>query len=302
MKDTVSVDEVSSSPFVTTLSSPPSAPFSIPHLIWRCSVEDCSSSFLPFHPINALLDHGSPVILIRESLVASLNLPCHRLHAPFIMDTTTPLSTSLSALTEWVKLQLHDPSNRRSSNSVRAIISPSLCTDMILGLLFLAHNNIVVDASAWTVIHKPMGFNLLSPFSLPPPPPLPHPTLKQSLLAMHFYVKALHSELKTVCSVLKPEVESHCDMVKSVDVVAAVRKHIECLAAQEKLEELRIKVKQDYADVFAPLLHIDDMPDKITCKIELMDMSKTIASQLYNCPRKFCSAWQTLIQQHLDAG
>ncbi len=68
---------------------------------------------------------------------------------------------------------------------------------------------------------------------------------------------------------------------------AAVRERIENLAAEEELAKLGIQVKEDYADIFSPLPHINDMPDKITCKIELVDASKTIASCSYNCPRKF---------------
>lgn len=68
---------------------------------------------------------------------------------------------------------------------------------------------------------------------------------------------------------------------------AAVQERIENLAAEEELAKLGIKVKEDYADIFSLLLHINNMPDKITCKIELVDASKTIASCSYNCPRKF---------------
>ncbi len=122
------------------------------------------------------------------------------------------------------------------------------------------------------------------------------------MLATHSNVKLLHAKLNSVCTQRKVAIDASCDPVKSVDVIAAVRFRIKDLAAQEEFEKLGIKVKEDYADVFSPLPHIDDMPDKITCKIELVDASKTIASRSYNCPRKFCSTWQTLIQQHLDAG
>lgn len=44
------------------------------------------------------------------------------------------------------------------------------------------------------------------------------------------------------------------------------------------------------------------MPDRVTCKIELKYMEKTITGWSYACPRKFCQAWQTLIKQHLNAG
>ncbi len=76
------------------------APFTVPHLVWSCKIDDHSSSFLPQHPIHALLDHGSPVILIREMLVTTLNLRRRRLHEPFVMDTTMPSATSTLSLTE----------------------------------------------------------------------------------------------------------------------------------------------------------------------------------------------------------
>ncbi len=161
-----------------------SSPFSVPHLIWNGAIDDLSTASLsPHHPINALLDHGSPVILIRKDLVSSLNLRCRCLHEPFVMDTATPSASSSSRLTEWVKFQLHDPYNRWSSSSVRAIITPLLCAEIILGLSFLLHNQIIVDAAAHPVVHKTSGFNLLSlPSPILPSPP-PYPMLKQSLLA-----------------------------------------------------------------------------------------------------------------------
>ena len=72
---------------------------------------------------------------------------------------------------EYVKIKLHDPSSYWSSKSVCAIIAPSLCAPMILGLPFLVHNDIVVDASMRTVIDKKCNFYLLHPVPPQPPPP-----------------------------------------------------------------------------------------------------------------------------------
>ena len=52
-----------------------------------------------------------------------------------------------------------------------AIIASRLCAPMILGLPFLAHNDIVVDAAVGTVIDKKCGFDLLNPAA--PHAPLP---------------------------------------------------------------------------------------------------------------------------------
>jgi len=54
--------------------------------------------------------------------------------------------------------------------------------------------------------------------------------------------------------------------------------------------------------VFDPLPHYDDLSDEIHCRVILKDVSKTITTRSYSCPRKYRDAWKTLIQQHLDAG
>ena len=67
----------------------------------------------------------------------------------------------------YIKLQLHDPSGYWTLRSVHAIITPGLCAPMILGLPFLVRNNIVVDSAACTVIDKTCGFDLLNPVAPP---------------------------------------------------------------------------------------------------------------------------------------
>ena len=54
-----------------------------------------------------------------------------------------------------------------SSQTVRAVVTPGLCTDVILGLLFLQVNKIVTDHSKETCIVKESGYDLLN---LPPTP------------------------------------------------------------------------------------------------------------------------------------
>ncbi|KAK0183841.1 hypothetical protein F5146DRAFT_1146697 [Armillaria mellea] len=112
VEDSAPKIEVHYPSFIVVLhSSPASALFTVPHLMWDCIIDNQSSSLLPQHLIYALLDHGSPVILIRETLVTSLNLHHHKLHSPFVIDTATPSASSTSSLTKWVKFCLHDPSH-----------------------------------------------------------------------------------------------------------------------------------------------------------------------------------------------
>ena len=54
--------------------------------------------------------------------------------------------------------------------------------------------------------------------------------------------------------------------------------------------------------VFEPIPHYNKLPKDILAEIELIDLSKTIKSHNYPCPRKYGEAWHTLMQQHLKNG
>jgi len=114
--------------------------------------------------------------------------------------------------------------------------------------------------------------------------------------------KLLVNELKDFCISRRWIVDAICELVKEVDVVAAIRVRVEQLAGEEQLERLGSEIKLLYADVFKPIPHVDEMLSSVLCKISLKDANKTISARSYSCPCKFCDAWSTLIQQHLDAG
>ena len=138
------------------------SPLHIPYLYWRCLMSGDTNEF----PITfeALIDHGSSAVLISEQYVSLLNLHRRRLREPYsaelAMDNNGHTNIQFS---KYVKLQLHDPSSFWSSKSIRTIIAPGLCAPMILGLPFLVHNDIIVDAAAQTVVDKKCGFDLLHP-------------------------------------------------------------------------------------------------------------------------------------------
>jgi hypothetical protein len=170
----------------------------------------------------------------------------------------------LVELTHWVKLKLHDPSNHWTVKTVRAIVTPGLCAPVILGLPFLVHNNIVVDHAARTVIDKTSNFDLLNPVGPPPAPP-PKKKLKELFLDLKENRKLMVAELKMVCAERKCITERSLEPVKPVDIVAAVRRQIEVLAAQEHLQKLGQQVITEFTDVFAPIPHIDDLPSDVYC-------------------------------------
>jgi hypothetical protein len=114
--------------------------------------------------------------------------------------------------------------------------------------------------------------------------------------------KLLVKELKEFCASHRPLIDARCEHVKDVDVVAAICVRIEQLAVEQQLGKLEAELKETYSDVFKPIPHVDEMPDSVLGKIKLKDTEKTISTRSYSCPCKFCEAWGTLIQQHLDAG
>jgi hypothetical protein len=94
------------------------------------------------------------------------------------MNVSLALSNSgnrvVTTLTDWVKLKLYDRNNLWCSQTVRAVVAPGLCTDVILGLLFLQVNKIVSDHDSNTCIVKGSGYDLLNP---PPTPEMKDPLM-----------------------------------------------------------------------------------------------------------------------------
>jgi len=204
-------------------------------------------------------------------------------------------------LVEWVKLRLYDPSGLWFSKTVCAVIAPSLCAPVILGMPFLTHNNIVIDHAARTVIDKNCGFDLLNPVAPNPLKP-PLKKLKDFFRDLKNDRKLMVAELKMVCTECRCKIQSQMEDVKPIDIVAAICLQIEMLSTQEQLDKLSDAVKTKSKDVFSPILHIDDLPDDVYCRIKLKDASKTFTTCSYSTPQKYKEAWATLIKQHLDAG
>jgi hypothetical protein len=68
-----------------------------------------------------------------------------------------------TTLTEWVKLKVCLLDGLRNVKTVQALVSPELCTSVILGLPFLMHDSIVTNHAAWTCMDKKCDYDLLNP-------------------------------------------------------------------------------------------------------------------------------------------
>jgi len=101
-------------------------------------------------------------------------------------------------LYRYVKFTVTSTDNVWTSKVIHAIVAPGLCMPVILGLLFLIHNDIVTDHAQCSCIDKKMGYNLLNPMPVHPPPP-PCKRLKEQINDTKAAKKKVLSELKEVC-------------------------------------------------------------------------------------------------------
>ena len=282
-------------------------PFVFPHLPWLCSIDSLAPWHLAWVHTIALFDHGSPTVLINTLLIAKLHLKQKCLPNPFPVSTAffestlnIPCPSDQICLTEWVKLKLYNWNNLYATHTVWALITPSLCHPIILGLPFMHHNDITINVQHGSAIDNNHSFNLLNPTSRPVP--IPKCTLKDSIAINIENHKHFMHELQTTCACIRPLVEARCEKLSKPNFITAICEHIEQLLGQEILTKLNDDVKDTYVNIFWPIPHVDEMPDNVHCKIMLKDSLCIITTQTYSCSQKYKEAWSILIQQHLDTG
>jgi hypothetical protein len=79
-------------------------------------------------------------------------------------------------------------------------------------------------------------FDLLNPVA--PTRAKPKPKLHDIFYKMKAARKVLVKELKEVCASRRPLVDARCEHVNGIDIIAAIRIHVEQLAAEQELEKL----------------------------------------------------------------
>lgn len=86
-------------------------------------------------------------------------------------------------------------------------------------------------------------------------------------------------------------------------ILTGVKAQIENLANEGHLKQLNEEMCKHFADRFPDELQsIENLLTNVYHRFRLQDNNKLIAQRQYSCPRKYREAWQTLPQQHLDAG
>jgi len=278
-----------------------SAPIRVKHLFWNCQIHGLINDF----PVKtkALLDNGAHLVLICPELVAELGLKMYRLWVPEIIDVALKNSDAKQKceLFDYIKISFTSLDSIWTSRKAKAIIAPGLCAPVILGFPFLQHNSIVTDHANRSCIDKKTNYDLLNPPPCLPPPP-PKPRLREQIKNTKLDKKLALAELLLVCHDRLRSGKGVPEIIEPFNVAGAIRDHIEILANEDALLKCEKKIKSDFKGIFEPIPHIDELPTNIVAEIHSKEAEKTIKTRTYPSPRKYKEAWQTLIQQHLDAG
>ncbi|KAG1857406.1 hypothetical protein F4604DRAFT_1589940, partial [Suillus subluteus] len=235
------------------------APFETAHIMWPCLLTGPNSN--SFERVDALIDHGSHLVLIDENVVNKLGLRKRKLYkkieanSAFMDNSSSPFSFS-----EYVLLSPSSLNHDWTSRMIRAIIAPNLAVPLLLGGPFLSHNCLVIDHDSRTCIIKDSNYDLLNP-------PEQKPRVK---------VKNTSSETPNVVGLLR----------RRIDTLAFIE------ANKEHLERLDKEMRRKYEDRFPDdIPHIDQLPTDIVHRITLKDPNKIIQCRHYNTPRKYREAW-----------
>jgi hypothetical protein len=179
------------------------APFETAHLIWPCHLTgpSCDS----FEHVNALIDHGSHLVLIDDAIVKKLGLRRCKLHSN-IEANSAFLNSSLSfSFSEYVLLSLSSLNNNWQSRTIRAIVAPKLAVPLLLGGPFLSHNCLVIDHETRTCIDKDSKYDLLNPPIHIPHVPIQIPSHRDVLCLW----KTVVNELRNVLTARLDENNEH---------------------------------------------------------------------------------------------
>ncbi|KAG2737936.1 hypothetical protein P692DRAFT_20760337, partial [Suillus brevipes Sb2] len=231
------------------------APFETAHLLWPCLLTGPSSA--SFERVDALIDHGSHLVLIDENVVERLGLRRRKLHSNIEANSAFMDSCSSTfSFSEYVLLSPSSINHDWTSRTIRAIIAPNLAVPLLLGGPFLSHNCLVIDHDSRTCIVKDSQYDLFNP--------------------------PVHAErVKIVIPTTREVVQLRKRVVKELKT-----------ANKEHLERLDKEMRQKYEDRFPDdIPHIDHLPTDIVHRIKLKDPNTVIQCRRYNTPRKYREAW-----------
>ncbi|KAG9217546.1 hypothetical protein CCMSSC00406_0008473 [Pleurotus cornucopiae] len=297
----------------------------------ECARFSCSNLFWSCHPaspsldcpltVKGLIDDGSSIVLIRESVARRLKLPILQASDPFQCQAAFSNDKTALSLSSYIKIRPFSSDGHFSSRTLRAFISPTLVTNLILGLPFLNSYGLVVDHGHGSCIVKldnSTSYDLLRTSGCVPSKPtlrwkMGHTRASEVRAARWRARPAIRDILlgEEMTARLRPRLNVHpsrgqCGS-RLNNIIAALKERIQDLNAMEtfeaQLKHMDGEMKRKYADLFPddiPPVH--QLPDMTYHRFILKDVHKIIRKREYACPRKWQDTWHTLLDGHLAAG
>ena len=74
------------------------------------------------------------------------------------------------------------------------------------------------------------------------------------------------AELKMACNDHLIHTRHRFESVAPIDITAAVQQRMEILTAQQELQKLGVKIKEEFIDVFSKIPHLDELPTDVYCQ------------------------------------
>lgn len=135
------------------------APLQTPHFHWNCHLFGPQSTS-PV-TIDALLDHGSSLMMIDATIADKLKLRKHQLKQP--LSVRMVVGEKGKIMHDFIHITPISPCSKWRSKPLKALVVPSLCTPLLLGGPFLVANEMVLDHASRTCISKGSQFDILNP-------------------------------------------------------------------------------------------------------------------------------------------
>ncbi|KAI6095623.1 hypothetical protein F5141DRAFT_988573, partial [Pisolithus sp. B1] len=235
--------------------------FSVPHFHWSCLVN--GPNVPSAISMKALIDNGSHLVLIDAALVKQLGLHHHSLPKPYTVSVALSLGDhKCLSLQQYVVLSCYSSDGLFCSHSVHAVIAPHLCTPLLLGMPFVAHNCIVIDHELCTCIVKDTRYDLM------------HPPVSVSLDLNKSPASTYHEVYKLQQAV----------MMELNEVLP--RYHVAAEASYDNM-------KAEFADCFpTDILPAKSLPDNVLFWVQPRDATKVILLCSYDCLKKYQEAWR----------
>ncbi|PPQ76896.1 hypothetical protein CVT24_008781 [Panaeolus cyanescens] len=280
-------------------------PSSAPHLIWDCLSHDDEGSPLR---LSCMLDSGAHLVLVRPDIVKKLGLIPQRARKPQLMSLALENAVRTVKLFNYALITLTSLNSAFIAKPVIAFIVPDLCSDILLGMPFLTHNDISLHCRSRRVIHNPSGFDLLNDNATIIERPHVKISPKQCRDARRKQlvsdIDAFKCELKSAMNDRKSKLENSniFEPVKDLDPIPVIAATIEKLAELERLRMESEKLKKEFKDIFVPIPNANKLPMEEVARITFKDANAMIKNRTYSCNRQYREAFQAIIQDRLNRG